>query len=427
MTTQWQGCYAERTERMKSSAIRELLKITQQPDVISFAGGLPAPESFPLTEITRAACNVMDDAGERALQYSPTEGYIPLRQFIVAKMSRYGIIADVDNVVITTGSQQALDLIGKILINPNDVILCEAPSYLGALQAFAAYQARYLTVPTDDDGMQVERVEPILKKRKIKFIYALPNFQNPSGVTMSLARREKLVALADKYGVPIIEDDPYGELRFEGEHLPPLVVLDGRRQAKRQRNGQTFDHGNVIYAGTFSKTLAPGLRLGWVVAPRQVVQKIVQAKQGADLHSSTLDQMIAAEVLRPSDFLVEHVRKIRAMYKERRDTMIAAMERYFPPGVRWTRPQGGLFLWVTLPEGIDATALLSEALANKVAFVPGAPFFPTSVDARAPKTRGKHLPLGYNTMRLNFSNSAPAKIEIGIQRLGAAIAKAMEK
>ncbi|MBM3130397.1 MAG: PLP-dependent aminotransferase family protein [Chloroflexi bacterium] len=426
MTTQWQGRYAERTERMTSSAIRELLKITQQPDIISFAGGLPAPESFPLMEITRAACNVMDDAGDRALQYSPTEGFVPLRKFIVEKMSRYGIVADLDNVVITTGSQQALDLIGKILIDPNDVILCEAPSYLGALQAFAAYQARYVTVLADDDGMQVECIEPILKKRKIKFIYALPNFQNPSGVTMSLKRREKLVALADKYSVPILEDDPYGELRFEGEHLPPLVVLDEQRQMKRHRNGLTFDRGNVIYAGTFSKTLAPGLRLGWVVAPRQVVHKIVQAKQGADLHSSTLDQMIAAEVLRPTEFHLEHVRKIRAMYRERRDAMIAAMEKYFPVGSRWTRPQGGLFLWVTLPEGIDTTALLPEAVANKVAFVPGVSFFPASVDAPKRIGRGKPLPRGHNTMRLNFSNSSPTKIEIGIQRLGAAITKAVE-
>jgi len=425
MTTRWQGCYAKRTERMISSAIREILKVTQQPDVISFAGGLPAPESFPVNEITRAACAVMAEAGERALQYSPTEGYVPLRQFIAQKMLRYGIVADVDNVLITTGSQQALDLIGKVLIDPNDVILCEAPTYLGALQAFAAYQARYVSVPADNDGMQVTRVEPILRKRKIKFIYALPNFQNPGGTTMSLERREKLVALADKYNVPIVEDDPYGELRFEGEHLPPLVVLDEQRQMKRRRF-RGFDCGNVIYAGTFSKTLAPGLRLGWIVAPRQVIQKVVQAKQGTDLHSSTLDQMIAAEVVRPEGFLVEHVRKIRALYKERRDAMIAAMEKYFPRGTHWTHPQGGLFLWVTLPEGVDATALLPEAVANKVAFVPGVSFFPLTVDAPRRKKRGRHLPIGHNTMRLNFSNSSPEKIEIGIQRLGMAITKAME-
>ncbi len=425
MTTHWQGRYARRTKGMVSSAIREILKVTQQPEVISFAGGLPAPKSFPVAEVKQAAGRLLDEQGPRALQYSPTEGFPPLRQFIVEKMSRYGIVADVDNVLMTTGSQQALDLIAKILLDPGDLVLCEAPTYLGALQAFAAYQARYATVPADDEGMQVERVEAILKRRHPKFIYALPNFQNPGGTTMSLARREQLVALASRFKVPIIEDDPYGELRFEGEHLPPLVVLDEQRvmQANPQCDG--FDRGSVIYTSTFSKTLAPGLRLGWIVAPREVIYRLVQAKQGADLHSSTLDQMIAYEVVKREGFLVEHVRMIRALYKERRDAMLAAMEKYFPAGVRWTRPQGGLFLWVTLPEGIDATALLPEAVANKVAFVPGAPFFPSNVESRKQRARGKRLPVGHNTMRLNFSNASPEKIEMGIQRLGRVIEKAI--
>jgi 2-aminoadipate transaminase len=410
---------------MSSSIIREILKITQQPDVISFAGGLPAPESFPVEQIAQAPQQILSTIGTKALQYSPTEGYLPLRQFIVEKMARYGIHASVENVLITTGSQQALDLIGRVLIDPGDTILCEAPTYLGALQAWTVYGARYVTVPADDDGMQVELIEPILRKRKIKFIYALPNFQNPGGTTISLARRIKLVQLADKYRVPIIEDDPYGELRFEGDHLPPLAVLDQERQKKKRKHCNEFECGNVIYTSTFSKTLAPGLRLGWVVAPRQVTFKLVQAKQGADLHSSTFDQYIAYEVVKPAGFFVDHVRKIRTMYKEHRDAMVAAMEKYFPPGVRWTRPAGGLFLWVTLPEGIDATAPLPEAVAHKVAYVPGAPFFPET-NAPRRKRRGKPLPVGHNTMRLNFSNASLEEIDLGIQRLGQVIANAMQ-
>jgi 2-aminoadipate transaminase len=425
MTANWQRCYAQRTTRMSSSIIREILKITQQPDVISFAGGLPAPESFPVEQIAQAPQQVLATIGTKALQYSPTEGYLPLRQFIIEKMSWYGIHANTDNVLITTGSQQALDLIGRVLIDPGDTILCEAPTYLGALQAWTAYGARYVTVPADDDGMQVEFIEPILKRRKIKFIYALPNFQNPGGTTISLERRIKLVQLADKYRVPIIEDDPYGELRFEGDHLPPLAVLDQERQKKRRKNCNEFECGNVIYTSTFSKTLAPGLRLGWVVAPRQVTFKLVQAKQGADLHSSTFDQYIAYQVVKPEGFFVDHVRKIRQMYKEHRDAMVAAMEKYFPSGVKWTRPQGGLFLWVTLPEGVDTTALLPIAVTYKVAYVPGAPFFPET-NAPRRKTRGKQLPVGHNTMRLNFSNASLEEIDLGIQRLGQVIANAMQ-
>ncbi len=424
MTTHWQRHYAKRTKRMMSSIIREILKVTQQPDVISFAGGLPAPAAFPVEEIAQAPQRILSTIGTKALQYSPTEGYPPLRQFIVDKMARYGITASMDNILITTGSQQALDLIGRIMIDPGDVILCEAPTYLGALQAWTAYGARYVTVPADDDGMQVDLIEPILKKRKVKFIYALPNFQNPGGTTISLERRKKLVALADRYHVPIVEDDPYGELRFEGEHLPPLVMLDEQQQMKKRKNCREFDCGNVIYTSTFSKTLAPGLRLGWIVAPREVTFRLVQAKQGADLHSSTFDQFVAYEVVRPEGFFVDHVRKIRTMYKEHRDAMIAAMEEYFPAEVKWTRPAGGLFLWVTLPEGIDATALLPKAVANKVAYVPGAPFFPVSVSER--RQRADKLPVGHNTMRLNFSNASVDEIDLGIRRLGQVIDQAMQ-
>ncbi len=415
MTTQWGERYAQRTKGMRSSVIRELLKVTQQPDVISFAGGLPAPELFPVKELEEACCTTLRERGGQALQYSTTEGYVPLREFIVEKMGRYGIKATIENVLITQGSQQALDLIGKIFIDPGDTILLEAPSYVGAIQSFTAYQARYLTVPIDDDGMRVDLVERELEKERPKFIYVLPNFQNPGGTTISLERRERLVALADEYGVPLIEDDPYGELRYEGEHIPPLVVLDERRisdTSKGQANAEGFFKGNVIYLSTFSKTLAPGLRLGWVVAPVEVVRRLVQAKQGADLHTTTMTQFVAYEVVR-TGFLEGHVREIRKVYRERRDAMLRAIERYFPKGVTWTRPQGGLFLWATLPEEIDTAELIEEAVEEKVAFVPGFAFF---ADGR-----------GHNTMRLNFSYAPPEVIEEGIKRLGRAIEKRMKK
>ena len=406
METLWTDRYAQRTQWMTSSTIRELLKITEQPGVISFAGGLPAPEVFPIKEFEEATQRVLKEHGPQALQYSTTEGYRPLREMIARHTARYGIAVEPDNILITSGSQQALDLIGKVFLNPGDRVLVERPTYLGALQAWKAYQAEYVTVPIDDDGMRTDLVEEALRAGP-KFIYALPNFQNPAGVTLSHERREELVALADRYGVPIVEDDPYGQLRYEGEHLPPLIVIDKHR---RMREGYS---GNVIYLSTFSKTLAPGLRLGWVIAPRRVIQKLVQAKQGADLHTSTFTQMVAYEVAR-GGFLDRHVREIREVYRERRDAMLAAMERYFPSGVHWTRPQGGLFLWVTLPEAIDAGKLLKAAVEEeKVAFVPGSAFYPDGS--------------GHNTMRLNFSYSTPDVIEEGIRRLGRVLTRALER
>lgn len=427
MSTIWKEQFAQRVQGMVSSAAREILKITQQPDVISFAGGLPAPEAFPIDAIQAAACRVLESRGVQALQYSTTEGFLPLRKFIVEKMSRYGIVANEDNVLITTGSQQALDLIGKIFLDPDDVVLCEAPTYLGALQAFRAYQARFATVPIDDDGMRVDEIEPILRLHKNKIIYALPNFQNPAGTTISLARRQKLVALADAHGIPLVEDDPYGELRFEGDHLTPLVVLDGQLAIKRGATDDALDRGNVIYMSTFSKTLAPGLRLGWVVAPRQVIEKLVQAKQGTDLHTSTFDQMLAYEIVKEEGFLVNHVRMIRTLYIERRDEMLKAMQKYFPANVHWTTPKGGLFLWVTLPHGIDTKKLIGQAVAEQVAFVPGGAFYPAREALYRKNGDEWQLPLGHNTMRLNFSNASPSKIEEGIKRLARVIDRAMDK
>ncbi|HVO11012.1 MAG TPA: PLP-dependent aminotransferase family protein [Vicinamibacteria bacterium] len=404
-STLWSERFAQRTQRMTSSVIRELLKLTEQPDVISFAGGLPAPEVFPLEEIAAATDRVIREQGRTALQYATTEGFIPLRELIVRHMSRYGIRVKPANVLITSGSQQGLDLIGKLFVNPGDRILTESPTYLGALQAWNAYQADYLTVPIDDEGLDVERLEAQLRAGP-KFLYILPNFQNPAGVTLSLARRRRLVELANHYGTPIVEDDPYGQLRYEGEHLPPIVQIDAEAHGL---DGDGEFTGNVLYLSTLSKTLAPGLRIAWIVAPQSVISRLVQMKQGADLHTSTFCQVVAYEVARDG-FLDRHVRRIRDVYGERRNAMLRSLERYCPPGVRWTKPAGGLFLWITLPEGFDSAQLLREALEQeRVAFVPGGSFFP----------RGG----GERTCRLNFSYCGPEMIDEGIRRLARVIAR----
>jgi 2-aminoadipate transaminase len=397
METPWDHRYAQRTQRMTSSAIRELLKLTEDPEVISFAGGLPAPDVFPVDEFSAACGQVLKEWGALALQYGSTEGYLPLREMIARHTGRYGISVTAENILISSGSQQALDLIGKVFINPGDRILVEEPTYLGALQAWNAYGAEYVTVPMDENGMVTDELENALRSG-VKFIYVLPNFQNPTGVTLSTERRQKLLEIADQYGVPIIEDDPYGQLRYEGENLPSIVSMDN----EYRKNGNNEYRGNVIYLSTFSKTLAPGLRLAWVIAPAQVIRKLVQAKQGADLHTSTFNQIVAYEVAR-GGFIDRHIWLIRRVYGERRNVMLDAMEELFPPGVTWTKPQGGLFLWGMLPKELDTTEIFKIAVARKVAFVPGAPFFA--------------LGGGKNTMRLNFSYSNPEKIQIGIERL----------
>jgi 2-aminoadipate transaminase len=392
---------------MGSSAVRELLKLTEQPDIISFAGGLPAPEVFPIERFAEACQKVLRDHGAQALQYSTTEGFLPLREQIARHTARYGITINPENILITSGSQQALDLIGKVFINRGDRILVESPTYLGALQAWNAYGAEYVAVPSDKHGMITDALEEALRYGP-KFIYVLPNFQNPTGVTLSLERRYQLVELANRFGVPIVEDDPYGQLRFEGEHLPSIVVVDSQYRGNHDR----CYRGNVIYLSTFSKILAPGLRLAWVVAPPEVIRKMVEAKQGEDLHTATFNQLVAHEVSK-GGFLDEHVKLIRRVYRERRDVMLSAMDRYFPPEVDWTQPEGGLFLWGTMPEYLDAKEVLKEAIAQKVAFVPGESFYPGGG--------------GHNTMRLNFSNATPEKIEEGIYRLGNVIREKMKE
>ncbi len=388
----WERMLAKRTQNMKSSAIRELLKITQLPDVISFAGGLPAAELFPVREIEEACHYLLREEPKRALQYSTTEGHPPLREFLAESMSKYGIQHTPHNILITTGSQQALDLIGKIFIDPDTPVLTGRPTYLGAIQAWRAYETRFITVPLDDEGMIVDEVEPLVEKEHPRFIYVLPNFHNPAGTTLPEERRRRLVEIARKHDLIIVEDDPYGALRYEGEDLTPIAAMAPER---------------TLYLGTFSKTLTPGLRIGWIVAPAEIIARLVQAKQGADLHSSTFDQMIANDVAQRG-ILKAHIRRIRQVYKERRDTMLDALSEFWPSECSWTRPQGGLFLWARVPEQVNTQDFMQKALAKKVAYVPGNNFFPLNDG-------------GFDAMRLNFSNAQPELIVEGVRRLGLAL------
>ena len=396
-TTSWDKALAKRTERMKGSIIRELLKLTMQPDNISFGGGLPAPELFPVRDFREACDWILTHDAESVLQYGTTEGYPPLKDYLVEAMHKYDVPAERDNVLLVNGSQQALDLLGKVFIDEGDEIVTCRPTYLGAIQAWNVYGPKFVTVPLDDDGMRMDELEQVLTAHpKAKFIYVLPNFHNPAGTTLTLERRYRLVELAAKHGAFIIEDDPYGELRFEGEDLIPICALHKE---------------NAVYISTFSKTLAPGLRLGWMVAPKAVIAKFVQAKQGSDLNTSTFVQYMAHDIC-SRGLIKPHVKKIREVYRERRNVMLQAMEEHFPPGVTWTRPQGGLFLWVRMPEQIDAEELLKVAIEEKVAFVPGNVFYPEGTDGRS-------------CMRLNFSFCQPDVIREGIRRLGQAIKREM--
>src|SRR6266702_1378579 len=361
MPVTWQQLYADRTAGMRASDIREILKITAQPDVISLAGGLPAPELFPVDEYRRAFEWVLETDGAQALQYGPSEGYRPLRALLAERLTGFGMGCTADDILVTNGSQQALDLIGKIFLNPGDTVLVEKPTYMGALQAFNQYEATYAVVPMDEAGMCVDDVERILTRQRIKFMYALPNFQNPTGRTMSLERRQRLVELAAHFGVPIVEDDPYGELRYEGQALPTLKALDRQDSVK--------------YLGTFSKILAPGFRLGWILASPQVQEILLHGKQPSDLHTGMAQQMATHHVARDG-FVDEHVKHIKDFYRERRDVMLRAIEEHFPPDAHYTRPAGGLFVWAELPRHIDTRELLVDAIMNKVAFVPGQGFHP---------------------------------------------------
>ncbi len=368
---------------MKPSIIREILKLTQKPEVISFAGGLPAPNLFPVEHLQKVADKILQEKATKALQYSTTEGYFPLRKWIADQMQN----VSPEQVQIVSGSQQALDLVAKILLDPNDKIAVASPTYMGALRAFDTYEINYISVACDEEGMLPDSLEETLSQGP-KLIYITPNFDNPTGVTTSLERRQTLIDLAKKYNVAIFEDDPYGKLRFEGEELPGLFKL-----APQQ----------VIHTGTFSKTMVPGFRLGWVIAEPEVLELIVRTKQASDLHTPTFIQYIAHEATK-NGFIIEHIKQVKAYYCNQRDLMLAAMQEYFPKEVRWTQPQGGMFLWVTLPEGNDTMALLDKAVEQKVAYVPGEPFHANGG--------------GKNTLRLSYSIATEKQIDAGIARLG---------
>lgn len=391
--------YAKRMDNMKASEIRELLKLTQKPEVISFAGGLPAPELFPVEEMKKASQKVLTEMGTAALQYGPTEGYTPLREKITKRMAKVHVDVTVDNILITSGSQQGLDFVAKAFINPGDVIICESPTYLGAINAFKAYEPRFVEVPTDDEGMILEELEKALKENEnAKFIYVIPDFQNPSGKTWSIERRKGLVELANKYNVAIVEDNPYGELRFEGEIFPALQHYD--------------TEGRVIFLGTFSKILTPGLRIGWISAHPEVLSQFIKIKQGADLQSSTTAQMEINQLLEDFD-LEEHIERLKVVYKKRKDLMVKTMEEEFPEGVTWTDPEGGLFTWVVLPKHLNARELAIKALEKNVAYVPGGAFFPNGGNE--------------NTFRVNYSNMDEERIVEGVKRLGEVLREAVKE
>jgi 2-aminoadipate transaminase len=375
---------ARRAERLNPSTIREILKITERPGIVSLAGGLPSADTFPVAAMAEATARVLRDCPREALQYAASEGFGPLREWVAAELGAHGMRADASQVLITTGSQQGLDLVGKVLIDPGSRVAVEHPTYLGALQAFAPYEAEFVPIEGDDDGPLPDGLQAA---RGARFVYLLPNFQNPTGRCVPAARRDALVVRAAELGLPIVEDNPYGDLWFDAPPPAPLSARAGDA---------------AVYLGSFSKVLAPGLRLGYVVAPKQLYPKLLQAKQAADLHTPGFNQRIVHEVIKDG-FLRDHVPTIRARYRAHRDAMRSALERHMPAGCRWHTPLGGMFFWVELPAGLDATALLPKAVAAGMAFVPGAAFY--CCDARP------------NTLRLSFVTVAPALIEQGIAAL----------
>jgi 2-aminoadipate transaminase len=389
--------FAQRMGGVRASAVREILKATEQPDVISFAGGLPAPELFPVDNVLAATERVLRETGSSALQYSTTEGFAPLREQLAAISRARGIACTADDILVTTGSQQPLDLAGKLFIDAGDCILTESPTYLAALQAFRVYQARFAAVPTDECGLVPEALPELIERERPRFLYTIPNFQNPTGVTLTAERRRTLYSIAARYGLIVVEDDPYGALRYSGTHAPAIKSLD--------------TEGIVIYNSTVSKTIAPGLRIGWTVASPEIRRRMTILKQAADIHTSSLDQRIVHRYLADFDSAA-HIERIRASYGERYRVMDACLRETMPEGFAWTHPEGGMFLWVTCRDGVNTQDLLPEALARKVLFVPGRDFFTDDS--------------GQRFMRLNFSNATPDQIRIGIGRLASVCANALQ-
>jgi 2-aminoadipate transaminase len=384
----WQ--LSERARKLTSSAIREILKVTERPEVISFAGGLPSPATFPVEEMRVACDRILRDSPAAALQYSATEGYLPLREWVAQRYSVNGASIRPSQVLITTGSQQALDLLGKVLIDPASRVLVETPTYLGALQSFSMYEPNYVQVPTDEHGLIPSSLDATLTAGA-RLLYAQPNFQNPTGRRLSLERRTALAAFAQRAGFPVIEDDPYGALDYAGAPLPTMLSM-------------APDH--IVHLGSFSKVLSPGMRVGYIIAPEELHFKLVQAKQATDLHTPSLTQRIVHEVVKDG-FLETHIPKIRALYRDQCAAMLASLEQHMPAGVEWNRPEGGMFVWVKLPKHIDTMKLLEQSIEQHVAFVPGGPFFASEAE--------------HNTLRLSFVTVPPAKIDEGVAKLGALI------
>lgn len=385
---------------LKASEIREILKLTTQPEIISFAGGLPAPEFFPIEELKKVDAEILEKEGMQAVQYGTTEGYLPLREKIAEHMkTAFGVDCSAEELMITSGSQQGLSLLSQIFLDPDDVVLVESPTYLGAINAFTLQHPRFIEVPTDEQGIIPEALEKILQEhgKAVRLMYVIPEFQNPTGITWTEERRKAFMKVVGAYDFPIIEDDPYGELRYDGEKMKALKSLDTK--------------GQLIFLGSFSKIFMPGLRLAWMAASPAILDKAVKLKQAVDLQSSSFAQRQAYYYMKRYD-INEHVRNLVQVYGKRRTLMCETMKQYFPQGITFTYPEGGLFTWVTLPEGMDATALMPKVLAEKVAYVPGGPFYP----------HGGHR----NHFRLNYSNMPEDRIVEGVKRLAAVLTEEMK-
>lgn len=384
--------YSERMAKVKKSFIREILKVTADPSVISFAGGLPNPISFPQQALADAAQKVLQDDGANVLQYSTTEGYLPLRQFIADRyFKRFGLIVDPEEILITNGSQQGLDLLGKVFLDKGDTVLLERPAYLGAIQALSIFEPEFYSVGLRDDGVDIIELEEQLKTRRPKIFYAVPNFQNPSGLSYSIENRKKTAELLAASDTILIEDDPYGELRFSGENAPSM---------------KNFNYGGTVLLGSFSKIVSPAMRLGWICAEKGIMERLIVAKQAADLHSNYFSQRVLFQYLADND-LDGHISKIKCLYKIQSDCMVTMIRKYFPNITQCTKPEGGMFMWVTLPAGVSSLKLFDLASKRNVAFVPGDPFYTDKTDT--------------NTFRLNYTNADERMIEEGIRRLASAI------
>ncbi len=392
--------FSDKVKHLEASAIREIFKLLAKPGIISFAGGAPDPALFPKTQLSEIAADILKNQGEVALQYGITEGYAPLREWVRKRLVAQGVIEESENVIIVSGGQQGIDLATKSLINAGDGIVCEEPSFIGGLNSFRSYNAELFGVPVLDDGLDTERLEQLLSEHKnIKLLYTISTFQNPSGITISLEKRKKILELADKYDILIYEDNPYGELRFSGEEIPTLKSMD--------------KSGRVIYFGSFSKILAPGMRLGFTSAPAPLLERMIICKQVSDVHTNVLSQMLAYEFVTKYD-IDGHIKTLRAAYGKKCRLMMECMDEYFPQGVKHTCPEGGLFIYCTMPEGTDSGKLMKKALEKGVAFVPGTACM---IDDKAT----------YSTFRMNYSTASEADIEKGIRLLGEAIAEHMEE